>query len=89
MTDEPARAADPTRELERAYIAEFLTRRGHTFDSLRALPAGDAHDLLKAASTYASGRLTEVESRSHYVGEVHGGAEAMPPHAPAVPAREE
>ena len=42
MTDDPIRGSDPTRELERAYIAEFLARHGQTVDSLRALPAGDS-----------------------------------------------
>jgi hypothetical protein len=85
MTDDPAPTGDPTGDLERAYIAEFLRRRGHTFETLRDLPDADAHDLLKAASIYASGKLTEVESRSHYVDQVHGGTEALPAHAPPTP----
>jgi hypothetical protein len=89
MTDVPAPVPDPTRDLERAYMAEFLKRQGHTFESLRALSGAAAHDLLRAASIYASGRLTEVESRSHYVDEVHGGAESMPPRIPAAPVHED
>ena len=89
MTDDPVTATDPTRELERAYIAEFLARHGQTLDSLRKLSEPAAHDLLKAASIYASGKLTEVESRSHYVGEVHGGADAMAAHVPVPPVRKD
>ena len=86
MTDDPTRVGDPMAELERAYIGEFLLRRGHTLESLHGLPAAAAHDLMKAASTYASGKLTEVESRSHFVEDMHGGSEAMPAH-PARPER--
>jgi hypothetical protein len=82
MTDTPNRAGDPMAELERAYIAEFLQRRGHTLESLHDLPEAAAHDLMKAASTYASGRLTEVESRSHYIDDVHGGSDGKPGHGP-------
>ena len=89
MTDDPVPVGDPTRELERAYIAEFLRRRGHTFESIRKLPEAARNDLLKEASVYASGRLTEVESRSHYVDDVHGGAEAMGPHPPPARTRED
>jgi hypothetical protein len=74
MTDVPPSIGDPLGELERAYIAEFLLRHGHTLTTVHDLPTAAAHDLLKAASIYASGRLTEVESRSHYVDDMHGGA---------------
>ena len=38
-------------------------------------------DLLKEASLFASGRLTEVESRAHYVSDIHDNAQNMPaPH---------
>ena len=77
MADVPPLVGDPLGELERAYITEYLQRQGHTPESVHALPTPAANELLKAASIYASGRLTEVESRSHYVGEMHGGADAM------------
>lgn len=67
-------SGDPLAELERAYITEYLQRQGHTPASVHELPEDKANALLKAASIYASGRLTEVESRSHYVDDVHGGA---------------
>lgn len=58
-------------ELERAFIAEFLQQRGHTVETLQTLPEAEAHALLQEASVYASCRLTEVESRAHYVDEMH------------------
>lgn len=68
-------SGDPLAEVERAYISEFLQRQGQTLASVHTLPEDKANALLKAASVYASGRLTEVESRSHYVDDVHGVAE--------------
>ena len=62
---------DPHSELERAFIVEFLERHGHTLDTVRTLPEAEAHALLQQASVYASGRLTEVESRAHYVDDMH------------------
>ena len=66
-----ASVGDPRSELERAFIAEFLQDRGHTLNSARALPPAEAHALLQQASVYASCRLTEVESRAHFVDDMH------------------
>jgi hypothetical protein len=63
-------AVDPHAELERALIAEFLERRGVSL-AVKELPEEDAAALLKAASLYASGRLTEMESRAHLVEDLH------------------
>ena len=73
MKGEPQSASvgDPRSELERAFIAEFLQDRGHTLNSARALPPAEAHALLQQASVYASCRLTEVESRAHFVDDMH------------------
>jgi hypothetical protein len=66
-----ASVGDPRSELERAIMAEFLHDRGHTLSSARALPTAEAHALLQQASVYASCRLTEVESRAHFVDDMH------------------
>src|SRR5690348_372728 len=62
-----ASVGDPLSELERAFIAEFLQARGHTLETAYALPEAEAHALLQQASVYASCRLTEVESRAHFI----------------------
>ena len=66
---------DPLSELERAFIIEFLRVSGHTFESVRALPHAEAHALLQQASIHASCRLTEVESRAHYIHDIHRAPE--------------
>lgn len=63
---------DPHAPMERTLISEYLQMRGHTLASLRDLPPATAEALLKDASLYASGRLTEIESRARYVKELHG-----------------
>jgi hypothetical protein len=68
--DVPPRA-DQTARLEQALIAEFLERRGITAAMLDAMPESEAHVILRQASAYASARLAEVESRAHYVHELH------------------
>lgn len=65
--------SDPLAQLEQAFIAEYLQRRGHTLSSLQALPGELSNALLREASLYASGRLTEVESRAHFVIDIHDG----------------
>lgn len=64
--DQPVRL-DQTAELEAALIAEFLEQRGHTMHSIQSLPDAERHALLRDATFHASMRLTEVETRAHYV----------------------
>jgi hypothetical protein len=64
---------DPLGRLERALIDEFVRRQGHDPVRLHELPEPQRHAILKDASTYAAGKLTEVESRAHFVHDIHGG----------------
>jgi hypothetical protein len=59
--------------LERAYISEYLRDLGYTLAQLRELPEGLARTIMGNASRYASMKLSEVESRSHLIEEMHGG----------------
>ncbi|HXH05615.1 MAG TPA: hypothetical protein VNI83_03395 [Vicinamibacterales bacterium] len=68
-------ASDPTANLERAFIDEYLRSQGVDPGRLGELPEARRHHLLKAASIYAAARLTEVEARAHYVDEIHGRRE--------------
>jgi len=68
----------PLAQLERSLIDEFVRARGHDPDKLTDLPAHERKRLLADASVYASGKLTEVEARSHFVDEIHGGMPATP-----------
>ena len=63
---------DPLAQMERAFIEEFLQARGYSLATLHELGSEQAHEVLKEASTYASGRLSEVESRAHYLHDIHG-----------------
>jgi hypothetical protein len=64
----------PLSQLERALIAEFVRARGYDPLKLTELLEHDRNVLLKEASIYASGKLTEVESREHFLDEIrHGG----------------
>ena len=65
---------DPQAELETALIDEFLRGRGASRQTLREIPEEKATALMREASAYASERLTELESRAHYVHELHGTA---------------
>ena len=66
---------DPLGQLERAFIDQFLRLQGHDPLKLSELPEEKRHALLKEASTYAATKLTEVESRAHFVHDIHGGTE--------------
>ena len=63
---------DPEARLERALIEEFLRRRGHDLASLSGLAEHERTALLREASIYAAGKLTEVGARAHFVHELHG-----------------
>ena len=73
---DPNMLQPPLGHLERTLIDEFLRLRGLDRHKLDALPDAERHHLLSEASTYASARLTEIESRSHYVQELHGAQDA-------------
>ena len=62
---------DPEGKLEKALIEEFLQARGLDSSALHALPEDEARRIWTEASTYAAGRLAEVESRALYVHEIH------------------
>jgi hypothetical protein len=64
--DQPPRL-DRTADLESAFISEYLERRGHSRETVRQLPDPERHALMRQASSYASMRLAEVETRAHYV----------------------
>jgi len=66
--------SEPLAQLERAFIEEYLHRRGQHLNTLKSLPPDEANALMKEASAYASGRLTEVETRAHLVGDLHDPA---------------
>jgi hypothetical protein len=63
---------EPSAELERRLINEYLAAAGHDLASLLARHDDEAKKILTDASFYASCKLVEVESRSHYVHNLHG-----------------
>ena len=76
---------DPLAQLERALIEEYLQRRGHHLKDVPGLPSEQADALMKEAAAYASGRLTEVETRAHLVSDLHDASEPLgsrPAHKP-------
>jgi hypothetical protein len=62
---------EPLAELERRLIDEYLRTQGHDPDALRARHDEAARRLLAAASVHAAVKLTEIESRAHYVRGLH------------------
>ena len=69
---------DPLAQLERAFIAEFLQGRGYGLATVHELPDKQAQALMKEASMYASGKLSEVESRAHLIDDLHNGPQPLP-----------
>lgn len=63
---------EPLAELERQLIAAYVAGAGEDLDTLRTRNDEAARTLLTEASMYASARLTEVESRSHYLHKLRG-----------------
>ena len=63
---------EPLAELERLIIDDYLRKAGHDASVLRARTDAEAKDLLTMAAAYASGRLSEVEARLHYLRSLRG-----------------
>ena len=62
---------DPEGRLENALIDEFLRSRNLDSRTLHALPGDELKRVMTEASAYASAKLAEVESRAHFVHEIH------------------
>lgn len=62
---------EPQAKLERALIEDYLISAGERPAAIWGRTDALARELLKQASIYAAGRLTEVESRAHYVHDLH------------------
>ncbi|MCL4489917.1 MAG: hypothetical protein M1570_17575 [Chloroflexi bacterium] len=67
---------DPQAKLERMYLEEFLRSRGHTLESIKKLPEGEAKRLMTEASTYIGTKLAEVERRASMVHEIHEASQS-------------
>jgi hypothetical protein len=64
-------AEPPFARLEQSLIDEYVRLHGHDPARLAELVAADRDALLRGASLYASCKLSEVETRSHYLHELH------------------
>jgi hypothetical protein len=67
----------PIGQLERAFIDEFVCARGYDPLKLAELTEEERTKLLTDASVYASGKLMEVEARSHFLDEIHEGVSRL------------
>ena len=63
---------EPLAELERELISAYLGGAGLDPKALTARDDPEAHQILIDASLYACSRLTEVESRLHYLRSLRG-----------------
>lgn len=74
MTDQQDQTfiREPLGDLERHLISAYVAGAGHDLKALLARTDDDAKRLLAEASRYASAKLSEIESRSHYLHQLHG-----------------
>jgi hypothetical protein len=63
---------EPLAELERQLMSEYVAAVGQDLHALLNRNDEEAKRLLAEASLYATSKLTEVESRSHYLRKLHG-----------------
>lgn len=63
---------EPLAGLERELMTAYVAGAGHELEALLARSDEQARQLLTEASLYASARLTEVESRFHYLRNLRG-----------------
>jgi hypothetical protein len=57
--------------LEKMLIETYLKGKGYTMEALKNLPEEEARQLMKEASTHASGKLAEVEVKAHLMQVLH------------------
>jgi hypothetical protein len=63
---------EPLADVERHLIDAYLSGAGSSLDELLGRTDQNARRLLAEASRHASGKLSEIEARSHYLHELHG-----------------
>ena len=63
--------------LERCLIEEYLKSKGYTRESLKRLPDDEAQQIMKEASTYASGKLSEIEIRARFTEDLHDAGSSL------------
>ena len=63
---------EPLAKLERELMTAYVAGAGHDIDALLDRGDTEARLLLAEASLYASARLTEAESRQHYLRSLRG-----------------
>lgn len=71
----------PLGDLERTLIDEFLHAHGYDAHGLASLADETRQALLAEASVYASAKLAEISSRSHFLHDIHSAGERPRPHA--------
>jgi hypothetical protein len=64
---------EPQAQLERHLIDDYLLGLGHDPDAVRTRSDPAARKVLTDAAQYAALKLTEVESRAHFVLDLHDG----------------
>jgi hypothetical protein len=77
MTKEPhdmPPVEEPLADLEKRLIHDYLAGLGQDYRALQARDDDEARRWLSEAARYASGKLTEVETRAHYVQHLHDGS---------------
>lgn len=67
-----AQMKEPLAELEKELINAYVAGAGQDFQRLLARDDEGARRLLSDASLYATARLAEIESRSHYLRSLRG-----------------
>ncbi len=68
----PARGDETRSLLEKGLIDEYLGKRGYDRGSLKKLPEDEARRLMTEASIYASGKLTEIETKARFKQDIKG-----------------
>ena len=63
---------EPLAELERHLMDPYLSGAGQIFHDLMTRDDDTSRRLLAEASLYASERLSEIESRAHFLRKLHG-----------------
>ncbi len=68
----------PLAQLEQSLIDDYIRGKGYDPRNLADVPEGVRERLLIDASVYASGKLVEVEARSHYLADIHTDTPGIP-----------
>lgn len=69
---------NPKVMLEYMFISAYLNTKGYTLETIQELSLEEIKKIMTEACTFASVKLAEIETRAHFVQDMHDAMHLLP-----------